>query len=99
MLIRYIEIAFRCKFSVENCEKRAFHRLSNRYSGRRVPLYMDNNTETLPPQNDFWKGVLIGGMAGMVLATYAWYITDSQSKEAKKDTPLLKPSSEKQTAA
>ncbi len=58
-----------------------------------------DNTETLPLQNDFWKGVLIGGMAGMVFATYAWYIADFQSKEPKKDTSLLKPSSEKQTAA
>jgi len=60
---------------------------------------MDHNTEILPPQNGFWKGVLIGSMVGMVIATYAYYITELPSKQAEKNATSLKLLREKQEAA
>jgi len=39
-----------------------------------------DHTEILLPQNDFWKGILLGTMIGMVFTTYALAFTDNSSK-------------------
>ncbi|MGC2161563.1 MAG: hypothetical protein WA634_06635 [Silvibacterium sp.] len=63
---------------------------SNRLPAPRLSLNMDN-MEKLAAQTDFWRGILFGAMAGMVIATYAYAITDFKFKEPAETSQQAKP--------
>jgi hypothetical protein len=46
---------------------------------------MDSNSPELP---DFWKGILLGTMIGMVITTYALAFTDNSIKTSGQPRPL-----------